>query len=358
MSSTIRSILKWLGYCCFALMSFIFFLYFTFPYERIRVVAEQHLGAIIGGKVMIDEIGPSPLTGVTAKLVTMQLAAKEKKTLPPALRPKAASKSADGKDGKKEEKPKALLLRFDEITIKVGVWALLDDAVETEFSVVGFGGTVDGSFRMSKKDGWSAGIDARSLLVAQLPYVGNALSIPLRGALSLKGTLAVPKGKWSKAEGDIEIGCEDCTLGDGKKKLKIPPMLKDGLPIPRIRLGKFGGKISIREGQATFENFGAQSADLDLKLAGRINLNKRLPYSNIVSYLTFRLSDTLKKRDPNLESIEMLMQSAKRGDGFVGISLTGLISRPRAVPTRTEPAGLLGLRKKKSSRQRIRPRRP
>lgn len=354
MSSTIRKLFKWLGYVCFALFAFVFFLYFTFPYERIRVVAEQHLGAIIGGKVMIDEIGPSPLTGVTAKLVTIQMADKKKEGLPPELQPKAA-KTVEKIDEK--AKPKALTLRFDRITIKVGLWALLDDAVEAEFSVNGFGGSIDGSFRMAKKEGWSVGVDARSLLVAQLPYVGDALSIPLRGALSIKGTLAVPQGKWSKAEGDIEIGCEDCTLGDGKKKLKIPPMLKDGLAIPRVRLGKFGGKIVIKEGEATFEDFGAQSADLDLKLAGRITLNKRLGYSNLVSYLTFRLSDSLKKRDPNLESIEMLMQSAKRSDGFVGISLTGLISRPRAVPTRTEPMGLVSTRSS-SSRKRTRVRRP
>jgi type II secretion system protein N len=330
MSPLMKKLFKWIGYPLFALVMFVFFAYATCPYDKIKDRIEQHMSASGELEVSIDDLGPSPLTGLSADGVLVVM--KPKPTPVPMMAP--------GSEGApRPPKPKPLRLLLEEVVIKVGLIALMQGGTDVDFRVSGLGGRVEGSYTAQKKAGWTLKIDASDIQLAALPGIKEMVGLPLAGTLSAKVDLKVPKHRLSNASGQIEIECEACAIGDGKAKLKVPgnPMLAMGIKMPRVRLGRLGGRVQVENGEATLDNVSAKSQDVELKLEGGFSLRNPVAFSNAQAYLQFKVSPTLKKRDPKFELLESGLTNAKRSDGFFGMRVVGPLKSLRFIPSRVGP---------------------
>src|SRR5262249_30712668 len=152
--------------------------------------------------------------------------------------------------------------------------------------------------------------------------------------------LRLEKNLLPQAAGSIEVSCEGCSVGDGKSKLTMPgdPMLSQGVTVPKIKLGKLSGSLTVDKGRATFKDFRAHSPDVDIEIDGFIDLRDPLQLSIVHLYVRFRPSDALVKREPTIELMNnMLAATAKRPDGYLGFSLNGTLSAVMPVPSKEPP---------------------
>lgn len=328
---TRRLVLTWVGYPCFAVFIFFFFLYMTFPCEKLKNWIEHYISATGEMEVRIGELSMRPLLGLAAEQVTIKLKSKQPENEIGASHPSGG--------GAHSVKAKPSRIFLDKVVVKSGLFALLGGGVDVSFSLVGFGGEVHGSYEMNKKTGWALKTVVEKLNLEKVPYVIDSVGLPINGSFSANIDLSVPQDRWANAAGTVEIDCEECSIGDGKAKLKIPgnPLLAMGITLPRVQLGRLGGRVKIEKGIATLENVSAQSPDVEIGMEGNFNLQNPLKYSIAQAYIRFKISSELKKRDPKFELLENGLSKAKRADGFYGMLLQGPLKAIKAIPSSAGP---------------------
>ena len=333
MNKTVRRILKWIGYPLFTLVVFLIALYMSLPYDKVKQIIEDKLSADPSMQVTIGELGPSPLIGLSADRVIIRLVSKDKPLAIPGASPgPEAKKGAAEKDGAK-------VIILDQVKVKSGLLALLSGKIDVSFTVEGLDGLLEGQYKAVKKKSWSIKTEVKGINLKEAPMISDALGLPVTGRFSGEVDLKVTKNNYSTATGSIALECDECTVGDGKKKLKIPgnAFLKAGLTMPKINLGKLGGKIKVQKGTATLQKFGSKSSDMELALEGKFALRKPLGFSTADAYLRFKLDPSFKKKHAVFELLEGQLTSAKRTDGFFGMRITGIMKNIKALPSRLGP---------------------
>jgi len=350
MMERLRKILPWVGYPVFALVSFLGFLYLTFPLERLKPRIERQASAALGMDVSLGELSPRPLAGVSAESVNL------------VSRPApggSETRAADGSPGK----PKPLRIHLEQVVVKLGLLPLLWGGLDVAFWAEGLGGEVAGTFeqRPSKSapsspsprvggvaprrvQDWSAKGELQRINLALLPMVKDAIGLPVTGQLSVKAELSAPESRWNNAAGTLELDLEDGSVGDGKAKLVVPsdPMLKHGLTLTKIRVGRLRGTVTIEKGVASVRLQSQDKVgevDVEVDLEGRLTLRDPLPYSTVDAYVRFRLNPELKKRSAAFEILEGGLAKGRRPDGGYGAQINGLLRDPRARLTPVGGAG-------------------
>lgn len=350
---------KWIraaGYPLFTMAMFIVMLRWTFPDERVKQTLEDHLST--PGKMKIT-IGDVDLAwGVGLHLHEVKVRVESEGTGSPSEKTESSAKKEDADEPKAE--PKAARLLIDEIEFHTTVGTLWginrlakekkrlrnDDIVDAlfkggdiEINVKGLGGTIDAGLIGDEVDGTSLKLEARDVDIRQIPAPLLKIGLPVSGALSVKFDLHRSPQGWSKSMGSIELNCDRCAIGDGKAKLKIPgnAFLAQGISMPPLRLGTLTGMLKLTDGQLNIETFTAQSADAELNFEGMVRLQDRLEYSSLFAYLRIKLTDDLKRRQPNFETFESFLTAGKRADGFFGLRFTGTFKTPSAMPSTSPP---------------------
>ena len=252
----LRGPLKYVGYVLFALVAFLTVIYLTFPYDKVKDRIEAQFSASSDYDLTIRDLGPSPLFGVTASDVVLQQKA-------PAMAPLGGER----KPGKR--------VVIDRATVSVSPFGYLFDRKSFDFSVKAFGGRISGSYAKAKGD-LTLKMKVSGVQLAALPGLKDTINLPMSGSLSGTLDIAVPRGRMAHAQGELEVSCDGCSVGDGKARLKIPAataMFAEGVLVDRTSLGKFGGRIVIEKGTARLKSFQAKSGDGELMLEGEIGLS-------------------------------------------------------------------------------------
>ncbi len=337
MNKTVRRLIKWIGYPVFAIVVFLVALYMSLPYDKVKQIIEDKLSADPSMEVTIGELGPAPLIGLSAERVRIRLTPKPKPGMPAA--PAAPEPKAKGKGKKAAKKATGKVILLDEVKVKSGILALLSGKIDVRFAVEGLDGTMEGQYKANKKKGWSIKTEVKGLNLKDATMISDAIGLPVTGRFSGDVDLKVTKNNINTATGSIQLQIDKCTVGDGKKKLKIPgnAFLKAGLTMPRINVGKLGGLIKVQKGQGTFQKFQSKSSDMELALEGKFALRKPAGYTTADAYLRFKIDPALKKKHAVFELLEGQLRSAKRSDGFFGMRITGIVKNLKVKPSRVGP---------------------
>ncbi len=341
MSKPMRRIGKILGYGLFGLVVGILSARAAFPYERLREYLEDALSQDGRYQVSVGEVsGAFPLGVEIRDLVLVE----------PPERPK-------GKPSK---------LQVDRAVIRLGLLSLLTGSREVSFDVEALGGRLEGQLKASEEEKRIA-FSFRHIGFGKIPGISKAIDLPMAGHVSGKVSLKLPKEGLRRASGSLEIRCTDCSIGDGKTKVRpkfmrrpgrYDPVAEKGITLPRIRLGKFGGRVVIEKGRAEFEEFEALSPDGEAELLGWVNLRDPISFSTVQALFKFRFSEELKKRKPKIVGIEASMARGRRKDGLYGMCISGRIKRLRFRPCQSSPVERTRGRRGRSRRPPLRHRRP
>ncbi len=312
-----RKILRVVGFVVLALVVFVFALSWTFPYDRVKDRMVEALSAKYD--VEISDVKPGIMPGKMI-IESMKL----------TTRP-----------NKKDEKPAIIFL--ERIEVNIGLLALIGRKLDVEIVASVPGGTVNVDLEESKA-GRRVRIKTDGLALGMLPWVKEAVGLPIAGPLHVEANIWLPGKKWKDAEGELSFNCTGCAVGDGKTKLTMSApknskrrrskstaiFASQGITVPKIKLGVAEGKLVIKKGVGKFETFGAKSKDGWLKLTdAEVKFADPVGRSTIPGCLRFAFSETLIGREERFTAIRFGWDRVKQEDGSYAFPLKGRLEALR-----------------------------
>lgn len=282
-----RRVVRYLGFVLLALVTFVFALQLTFPYDRVKDKIVDALSSKYD--VTIGSVDRGIIPGrLYFNAVTLR------------TRPAKADEVAS-------------TFYVERLEVDLGLLALIKGTASVRIDAKIATGHLKGKISLSK-DATSVDLEGVDLPAANLP-MREAVGLPMSGKLEFSVDLTLPNEKsktgktapdWTKAEGTISFECPTgCTLGDGKTKLK--PKLKnarsqafagEGIDFGKINVDTLVSNITIKDGQLEMTKFEAKSSDGELHVDYSMTLAPEFGESNVAGCLRFKGSESLQKREP------------------------------------------------------------
>ncbi len=326
-----RKLLRYVGLAVLALVSFVFALQLTFPYDRVKDAAIQALSEK-GYDAQIGDVerGIMPAR-VSFKAVTLR------------TRP---TKAGDV----------ATTFYMEQLEVDLGLLPLLHGAVAVKLDAKIGPGHLKGKLALSK-DGTSVHVTGDDLPSANLP-VREALGLPMSGKVRLAFNLELPNDRsktgngrpnWPKAEGNVEFACPSgCTVGDGKSKLKLSTNNArqqefldqggGGIDFGKVNVDSLLASVELKNGKLELTKFDLKSPDGEAKIVFSLTLNQDIMASTVTGCLRFHGSEALRKREPKTDAALSTTGAPLGPDNLFHIKLDGQLRTMRRLGVLCGPA--------------------
>jgi len=287
--------LKVIIYSILFIFSFVFFLYWTFPYDtlkdRLINTAETQLGPEYD--VMVSSFSPSFFTGAVLKQV------------------KIVKRSGD--DAK-------TVWEAQRVKVRASLGSLFFGKTNVSFSLKNQKSSASGSLKLTD-DGWNFHADFSNLNLGDFGFLSPSGTSKLVSSIDGEIKLNINNKQLVQSTGSVELKLEDMKFTAGELKIAegvdftVPELLfaKDG--VLNIELSK--GAIKVKE-------FKTKEADLKLDIAGDIFLSSILKNYRMNLKGTFAVTPKLEQAIPILFMIE----KQRSTDGTYPLNITGRISQP------------------------------
>ena len=345
MKERLLRVAKWAMYPAFYVACLALFGYLTFPFGLLkdRVIAEFARKGKPGQRLEIEKLSSYWFSGVEVTNVKLILPPDE-----PA--PSGFSYPSAGGDfgsGSAAAAPaKETVIALDEAHVRVRILPLLIGRVRVDFWASAMGGEVRGTAPVGGSGG-TVEVEVTKVELGKIEPLTQALGLPLKGTATGKLSLAAVDGKFSKAEGALDLTIADILVGDGKTKIQ-------GLiELPAARVGTLTLTAEAKDGILKVTKLASQGADVELIGDGRITTKEPWNESQADLYLRFKFTDAYRTKSDTTKTllgdptsplpglIEMQvpkMKKAKRPDGFFGWHMHGALKNPKFDPSTVDVA--------------------
>ena len=315
-----RRVVRYVGLVVVALVSFVFALQATLPYDRVKDAAIQAMSGL-GYDLQIGDVerGIMPAR-VYVKAVTLR------------TRP---TKTTDV----------ASTFYIEQAEIDLGLLSLLRGAYSGSVDIKIGPGHIKGRGAYSG-DGLSIHVVGDDLPSASLP-MREILGIPMSGKVRFAVNLEVPNekaktGKTSlnlvKADGNADLSCPSgCTIGDGKTKLKLSTndarqqefldQGGGGIDFGKVSLDTLAAAAELKNGKLELTKFELKSPDGEAHIAFGTTLVQDYGASSVTGCLRFHGSEALRKREPKTDAALSTTGGPLGPDGLFHIKLEGTLRR-------------------------------
>ena len=295
---------KWLsraGYTALAFVSFVYFLYLGFPFDRVlpRVLADLEKEADL--RIETGSIRSGWLFSLVATDVKLY---------------------STGGRGPAAEDPDPTL-RIDKVSVSPKPFALLTGKLGVKLDALLYGGRVRGTI-VTSKSASSVDLAIEGIEIAKYPKLA-AFNVAASGQIG--GTVK------------LEMDPQDGTKTTGKIDLQVanPRVEESNLILVKIPTTVFerGGAaiIDFKDGKAEIVDVGLHGEDLDMSVEGEILLRKRLASSQWSAKSIIKASEKWKSAVPGIEAI---IGPGKCGNGNYQYRIAGVLGGlPRTVPDRS-----------------------
>ncbi|HVV87878.1 MAG TPA: type II secretion system protein GspN [Kofleriaceae bacterium] len=312
-----RVALKIAGYTFLALVTFVYAVHLTFPYERVRdklveALSSKYDVTVNGVERSRFVPGRFALTGVTL-----------------TSRPAAAGQTVT-------------TMYFKRVEVDLKVLPLLGKRLVAGLDVRAGTGSMTGTF---EQDGTTtiANFTLKRFPMANLPGISDAVGLPMDGNADGKLSMRLPHGDWTKAVGKFDLGCSiGCAVGDGVTKIYPKPqrpsdaaLYRDGLTVPRIDIDRVNIGIDVAKGAAKLRSFELKSPAGEAAVDFNIKLSRSLQNSTIDGCIRYRCMGEFLQKYPGLCIGSPIVDE----QGMLNIKLSGQVARMRRLPQRCEAGG-------------------
>lgn len=312
-----KRLLRWVGYPLLGIVTFLYALHLTFPYERVKDKLVETLSERYEVEIMSVE-----RTLLPGGMIMNGVMLRSRPTEPDA-------------------KPAAVFI--NKLRVDLSLFALLRRRADVDLVAELGGGTIEGNLQATAAE-IKVDVFTESLPLANIPGLKEAVGLPMEGGLNARFSITLPEGRWEQADGTITLSCPGCTIGDGETKIKPPApgagrrgsalFAGEGITVPRLNLGNIAGEVTIESGRAKIDKFLAQSVDGELQIAAAIRFKERFKDSLFESgCMRFKLSPELKKRDPNFGSLPDFMRLAPDPEDYAYVKIRGSLTGMRWLAT-------------------------
>jgi type II secretion system protein N len=324
-----KMVAKIVGYVVLALVTFVFALQLTFPYNRVKEKIIEGLSSKYDVTISSVERGFMP-GKLTFNAVTLR------------TRPTKADDVATTFFIKKLE-------------VNAGIFALIGGTASIDIDAEIGPGHIRGTIAISK--GATAidiqGVDLPSAMMPMRELMG----LPMSGKIGFVAKLTLPNEKpksgstkavpnWQKASGAFAFDCpNNCTFGDGKTKLR--PKLKnsrsqafaaDGIDFGKVDVTSMHAHVTIKDGIMEVDKFDTKSEDGELHVDFQVTLAPQLDDSMVAGCLRFKGSETLLKKEPRTHAALSTTGANLGPDGLFHIRLDGRFKEMKRLAQTCGPA--------------------
>lgn len=323
-----RKAVRIAGFVLLFLITFVFALQWTFPFERVRDKVVEVLSSKY--EVEINGVERGLIPGrVYFKAVTLRTRVTKADDIPTTF-------------------------FIERLKVDVGLLALLGGTAEVGIDAKIGPGHITGTIGLSKAN-TSIHLDGEDLPSAMLP-MKEAIGLPMSGKVNFAFDLELPNQKlksgragqnWQKATGGAMFECpQGCTFGDGKTKLK--PKLKNnrnqafaegGIEFGKLNVSSLVLKIDISKGHLTVKKFDTKSEDGELHVDFDMQLAQAIDESEVTGCLRFTGSQALLKRDARTHAAISTTGAPLGPDNLYHILLDGKVKEMRRLGKICGPGG-------------------
>jgi type II secretion system protein N len=322
-----RKLVRYLGFAALAVVTFVFALQATLPFDRIKDKVIEALSEKYD--VTIGDVDGGWLPGrVYFKAVTLR------------TRPTKPDEVAS-------------TLFIEQLKLDLGLLALVRSTAAVAFDAKIGPGHITGDLALSKA-GISIDVVGEDLASASLP-IRDVLGLPMSGKLRAAVSLELPYEKskagklgpnWQKAEGRLELGCPSgCVVGDGKAKLKMKvanpgqqAFAKDGIEFGKLNIDSLLATVELKAGKLAVTRLETRSADGELHVEFAMALNQDTSQSLVTGCLRFNGSPALLKRDAKTATAISATGAPLGPDKLFHIKLDGPLREVRRIGVLCGPA--------------------
>lgn len=300
---------RYLGFVVFFFVSFLVFLYLTFPYEVLKESLSQDLGQITGYDIRIGNMSPSLPLGMRLEKISISKAGSSNVLSIDAVKVKVSILSLFV--GKVSP---SLTLNSGKGSLEVGVGIGILDLVAGH-PIPRFGSLRAQNLSLDQFLGFllaslSSGPDADPLLG---PFLGNLAVLG-----SLNGSL------------DFELDEKNPTQSVGKVDLSLAnavlKMDHDSLGFPNLNFKPAGIKAKIQNGNLQMdESSGFYSDDLKIQTMGKILLKPNLGASQLDLQFVIQLDKDLKEK---IGFVLDAIRGTATADGKLTVQVRGPMTQP------------------------------
>jgi type II secretion system protein N len=289
------------GYACFALASFVFGLYVTFPYDVLKRRIASDAGDN-GLYVKMGSLGPG-LFGITASHLEV-------------------SKKMDAT----EDKPPAPL-QIDSVAIRPSLFPL-GIAMRAKL----LHGTVSAALGLVGDLKIRAALDDLSLQDDNLKAFSG---VNLQGHASAQLSLDIPKTAPSKTatpEPDLSQAAGSLTLD--MSDLQVNGGTIGFQDLPKVVVGDIDGKIKFEKGLGTVERLHTKSDELEVGVTGTLKLARRFDFSEPNATVRFKAQPDLLKRIGLIAAGISMLPADPQSPDFRTLRVQGFLGRPSSPDLR------------------------
>lgn len=291
--------LRMFGYLLVGLLSFLFFLYWTFPYDRLkdRIVTtlDQQLRGNIG--ISIASLSPSIFSGLSLEGVRL------------------IDRSA------KDQKP---LLSIEEATVDIGILSSVLGSPKAHFSLEVAGGEIGGDF-IQRDDLNVVEAEIDGLQLSELRFLETLTGLKLHGGMDGTINLQLNPKQIKAAKGRVTISLEEWRIEKGSQ-LKLGSLGAIDLGTAYTLTSADGSELDIELDRGTMQVKGIKltGGDLGVQLTGQIFLEQKFATSrcNLKGSITF--SEKMREIIP-----VAMLGPANPNDGSYPIELSGRLDQLR-----------------------------
>jgi type II secretion system protein N len=335
-----RRVLYYVGMFVLALVTFVFAVQATFPYDRVKQKLEE--AASSKYDLAIFEIDRGIMPGVFyLKNVTL-------KTRPSKDELEKAFLIADQKERDKAIAQLSTTIYVEELKVNIGLLGFIGGTASVDFDATIGDGNISGNVSVAK-DGTTLHIEGSDVPSHQLPMREVLSNLPMSGEIDFEVDLDLPNEKlksgkvgpnWQEATGALEFSCPaGCVIGDGKAKLKLKAKNQrsqafagEGTDFGRVKIQSLLAKAELKDGKFDITKFETKSSDVELFVDLTMTLAQEVDQSAVMGCLRFKPSEALKKREPKTYDQILLTGAARHSDGLDHIKLTGTIKTMKKLP--------------------------
>jgi type II secretion system protein N len=313
-------LLRYLGYPLFFFTFFVLFVYWTFPYDRLKEFIIHQVeaprptaaGTMASSNIAleIDSLGPTFFPGLRARGVRVTW-------LP--------QRTGD----------RPITARIDSVTVHVGLFALLFGRLNGDVELEGMGGTlnthVEAVLNGSKAGLRELTVKMQGVNAGEIGPLVQAVGLPIQGRMDTDLTLSSTDGQLTRATGRLQLSISALKIGDSVAQFQIPGF--GGVTIAQIDAGTLAGTVNIREGVIQVDRLNTRSRELTLALSGRIELANNPAETGINLLTRFQLTDVYRAKNEQAGRIMMVLdvapdlRAAKQPDGSYALRCRGTTGR-------------------------------
>ncbi|MDI1437597.1 MULTISPECIES: type II secretion system protein GspN [Polyangium] len=339
MKARLLRIAKFLAYPALYCLCLGLFFYLAFPWDRLkdRLVAEfqaAQKGKSAGQRLEIDELDSYWFTGVEATGVRLYL--------PPS--DDTSSSSFSSSADKDKPAPKESVIEVEEVEARLQILPLFLGRVRIKFWAKAFDGEVKGTVPVGGSSG-PVEVELEGVNLAKVDVIKDFLGVPVKGVAKGTFELTAEGGKFSKANGALDLTIAEMVVGDGKSKIK------GQIALPEAKLGDLVIAAEAKEGVLKVTKLEANGTDIELAGDGKVNVREPWNSSAADLYVRFKFTDAYRNKSdltksllgapgssaPSLfELADPKIKKAKRQDGFYGWHAHGALSRMKFDPHSTD----------------------